>query len=156
MYEYAIIPFLSGMNVVKATVVHMEDPDSLIVRVEGKYQRVQLIGVDAPELVGPRKNIKQCYSGEALKGASEYLKTDRTVELEIDEAVGDTDDAGRLLRYVRLPDGTNLNSKLIEDGFAKHWNNPGVKYNDNFSESEKIARMELRGLWSVGSCAGKF
>lgn len=138
-----------------ATAIHMEDPDTLIVRIDGKYKKVQLIGVDSPEITGPRNNIKQCFSGEALKGASAYFKTNRQVELEIDEAVGEMDESGRLLRYVKLPDGTNLNSELIAQGLAKHWNNPGIKYNEVFSEAEKEARRDLKGLWSVKTCAGK-
>lgn len=50
--------------VAKAKVVHLVDPDSLIVLEGDELKNVQLIGIDAPEFTGDSR-IHQCYDREA-------------------------------------------------------------------------------------------
>jgi hypothetical protein len=54
-------------------VAHMIDADSLLVYDGKALKKVQLIGVDAPELTGPQKG-HQCYDKQALAEASRVLR----------------------------------------------------------------------------------
>ena len=69
------------------------------------------------------------------------------VTLEFD--VEKTDKYNRLLAYVYLEDGTMLNKKLLEEGYAKLATYPpNVKYVDEFKAIQKEAREENRGFWA--------
>ncbi len=154
-YHLLILPFFFG----KARILTMIDPDSLLVRENGKVFRVQLIGADAPELTGPKKG-HQCYDYESLKRAAEFFRKDREVTLQIDGKAGEKDVFGRELRYVTLADGTLYNLKLIQEGLAREAHIVGAdtlghyKYSDDFLKAEQEAASKKLGLW--GTCGGKF
>lgn len=109
-----------------------------------KGRKVRLIGADTPETVHPRKEV-QTYGREA----SDYTKkllTGQIVGLEFD--VDKTDRYGRLLAYVYLKDGTFLNARLIERGYAQVMTvPPNVKYSDKFLKLQRKARSKNAGLW---------
>jgi micrococcal nuclease len=68
----------------------------------------------------------------------------------------DRDKYGRLLRYVELPDGTDLNLKMIRDGYAYEYT-VGTPYSrqDAYRAAEASARSANRGLWSPQTCDGR-
>lgn len=136
----------------------MEDPDTLLVRVGGKLKKVQLIGVDAPELTGRYKD-HQCFDREAkAQAAAKYFSSKREVILESDNVVGDKDIHNRNLRYVKLIDGTLLNEVLLRDGLAKVYNpeNKSLKYKEAFLKAEHEARKAGMGIWDQNGCKGLF
>lgn len=109
--------------------------------------RVRFIGVDTPEVVDSRTEV-QCFGPEASAYTKELLK-DGNVVLKKD--ITDTDKYGRLLRYVYLPDGTFVNLKLVEDGYAyASTYPPDVAHAKEFVAAQASARAASRGLW--GSC----
>ncbi len=112
--------------------------------------RVRFIGINTPETVDPRRPV-ECFGKEA----SDYAKTllnDGIVRLEKD--ISDTDKYGRLLRYVYLPDGTFVNLKLVEDGYAyASAYPPDIAHTKEFSAAQTAARLATRGLWA--SCPVK-
>ena len=55
---------------------------------------------------------------------------------------------GRLLAYVYLEDGTFVNSRIIEEGYAQVMTiAPNVKYAQTFLKLEREARQKGDGLW---------
>src|SRR5215475_9713406 len=77
-----------------ATVVHTIDGDTVDVRlVNGRIERVRILGADTPETKDPRKPV-QCYGPEASAFTHAQL-LNRRVRLETDAEVRDK--YGRLL-----------------------------------------------------------
>lgn len=130
---------------VTARVTRVVDGDTLEVQIDGKKERVRLIGIDTPESVHPdaSKNI------EAGKIASEFTRSKlegKEVELEFD--VQERDHYGRLLAYVYL-DGVMFNKTLLEEGYARVATiPPNVKYVDDFTKIQEEARKNNKGFWS--------
>jgi micrococcal nuclease len=58
------------------------------------------------------------------------------------------DKYGRLLAYVYLKDGTFVNAKIVEKGYASLMTiQPNVKYADTFLRLYQEARENRLGLW---------
>ncbi len=130
------------------TVVYVNDGDTITVRANNREDKVRFIGIDTPEKDHPSRPI-QCYS----YAATDYLTKligDNDVKLVADPTNTNRDRYDRLLRYVYLPDGTLLNAKLIEDGYAFAYTSFPVTKMDEFLELERQAREANRGLW--GAC----
>jgi micrococcal nuclease len=132
-------------------VVHLVDGDTLDVRIDGRTERVRLIGVDTPESVAPDRPV-QCYGAEASTYLATLVPEGTEVRLERDTVARDQYE--RLLAYVyRADDDLLVNLALIEQGYAD-----AVTYGDNealypsFVAAEADARAGGRGLWGV--CGG--
>lgn len=124
----------------------------------GKH--VRLIGIDTPE---SRYNTKLARDSKKTgqdmnaiikmgKKASEFtrkLVQGKKVRLEYD--VTKYDKYGRILAYVYLEDGTFVNAKIIEEGYAQVMTiPPNVKHADEFLKLQREAREKGRGLWKEG------
>lgn len=134
-------------------VVKVVDGDTLDVDIDGKTERLRLIGIDTPETVDPRKPV-QCFGKEASNRAKELLNG-KSVSLEADESQGERDKYGRLLRYVFLADGTNFNLYMISEGYAHEYTyDTAYKYQKEFKQAEREARNAQKGLWSPDTCSG--
>ena len=119
--------------------------DGDTIEVSGEL-KVRYIGVDTPETKHPRKGVEPY--GKEASAANTRLVDGRKVLLVKD--VSDTDRYGRLLKYVFLPDGTFVNLKLVEDGYARVATfPPDVRFADLFLEAERKARDGNRGLWGL-------
>jgi len=75
---------------------------------------------------------------------------DKHVRLETDSLQGDRDRYKRLLRYVYLEDGTFINAKLVQDGYAFAYTAADSDFLDQFRDLERQAREQGKGLW--GAC----
>lgn len=138
--------YTPGPGTAQARVVRVVDGDTLIAQVEGREQRVRYIGVNTPESVDPRREV-QCFGKEAAARNAELVRG-KTVSLEKD--VSETDQYGRLLRYVSV-DGGLINATLIREGYARVVTYPpDVRFADDFRRLEREAREAKRGLW--GAC----
>jgi micrococcal nuclease len=122
------------------------DGDTIDVSIGGVTERVRMIGVNTPETVDPRKPV-ECFGVEASKQAKS-LMTGKRVVLEADATQGERDTYGRLLRYVFLEDGTNVNLLMIKSGFAYEYTyNLPYKYQKEFKEAQSEASTGKIGLW---------
>jgi endonuclease YncB( thermonuclease family) len=129
-----------------APVLRVYDGDTVLVRLDGREERVRLIGVDTPE--APRED-RPGHPGhaEATKVAKELIGSG-PVRLISDERSRNRDTYDRLLRHVVVQDGEHLSDALIERGlgFAV------VQYSHSrireVIELEQEARAAGRGLWS--------
>jgi micrococcal nuclease len=125
-------------------VAEVLDGDTIVI--EGG-ERVRFIGVDTPETVHPSKPV-QCFGREASDFTKQLLEGS-IVRLERD--ISDTDKYGRLLRYVHLEDGSLVNLKLVEAGFAyASAYPPDIAHAAEFSAAMAAAREAKTGLW--GGC----
>ena len=97
-------------------VVRVIDGDTIeVCCLNGRPEKVRYIGVNTPETNHPAKDVEE-YGREA-KEANRTLVQGKTVRLEFD--VDPRDRYGRLLAYVHLEDGTFVNARLVEQGFAQ-------------------------------------
>jgi micrococcal nuclease len=123
-----------------ATVVGVIDGDTIDVDIGGTVYRVRYIGMDTPEQGMP-------YFDEATQ-ANANLVAGQTVILVKD--VSETDQFGRLLRYVYLTNGTMVNAELVRQGYAQVATYPpDVRHQDLFSQLQETARNSGAGLWGV-------
>lgn len=129
-----------------AYVVQAVDGDTLDIRINGHSDTVRLIGVDTPETHDPRKAV-QCF-GKAAAIHTKTLAEGKTVRLEADSQDSNRDKYHRLLRYVYLPDGTMLNSELIQDGYGFAYTVFPFTKLEAFRQLESQARASGHGLWS--------
>jgi micrococcal nuclease len=124
------------------------DGDTIEVQMAGTTHKVRYIGVDTPETVDPRRPVG-CYGREASE-RNRQLVEGKTVELEKD--VSETDDFGRLLRYVWV-DGEMANATLVREGYAvASTYPPDVKHQELLASLQREAIDAGRGLWGP-ACA---
>ena len=124
--------------VLRGRVTRVVDGDTIRVDLAGIEERVRYIGIDTPERGQP-------YASEATR-ANAALVEDETVELRFD--VDRRDRYGRMLAYVHLADGTMVNARLVELGFAQVLTvPPNVEHQARFLALERAAREAERGLW---------
>ena len=134
-----------------ATVVRVVDGDTVDVLLNGETVRVRLIGINTPETVDPRKPV-ECFGKEASARAKELFEG-KEVQMETDPSQSLYDKYGRLLTYLFLPDGTNVNELMIREGYAHEYTyHLPYKYQQDFKAAEKEARLSARGLWAEGAC----
>ena len=95
-----------------ARIVRVVDGDTIQLT---SGEKVRYVGMNTPETVDPRRPV-QCFGHEASARNKELVEG-QTVKLVRD--VSETDKYGRLLRYVYLLDGTFINLKLVQEGYAE-------------------------------------
>lgn len=134
------------------------DGDTFEVEISGKKEKVRMLGIDTPEKYDSEKLDRDT---ERTKRDKETIRklgslsSDYTVRLIggkkvklILDAKGDQNDKyGRLLRYVYLEDGTFVNKKIVEEGYATAFRKFKVSKEKELIEAEKNARENKRGLW---------
>lgn len=124
------------------TVVRVVDGDTLVL---DAGEKVRLIGINTPETVDPRRPV-QWYGKEASERAKAMLQG-RRVRLGFD--VEKRDRYGRTLAYLWLEDGTFVNLRLVEEGYAFSYPYPpNVAHEAEFRAAERRARERGLGLWS--------
>lgn len=121
-------------------------------------QKVRLIGLDAPET---RRNHRlQRQMKQYGLSADQTIDYGRRSKKYLDELTGGKkvkikygkdrhDRYGRILAYMYLDDGTFLNERIIEDGYAVAFIKYPFKYKNKFLEAEINARNSKRGLWNI-------
>lgn len=144
----------SAPNKTYYPVAKVVDGDTLDVVIDGKTERLRLIGIDTPEVVDPRKTV-QCFGVEASNKAKSLLAGKR-VSLEQDTSQGERDKYGRLLAYVFLEDGVNFNEYMIAEGYAHEYTyRIPYKYQVEFKAAQSRARDSQKGLWATSTCNGQ-
>lgn len=124
------------------------DGDTLGVMMDGREEKIRMIGVDTPETHRPNTPV-QCY-GEAAAAFTKQLIGNQVVRLEADPTGTNRDRYDRLLRYVYLPDGRLVNKELISQGYGFAYTSfPFIKLAE-FQTAQTEAEQQQRGLW--GGC----
>ena len=124
-------------------------------------EHVRLIGIDTPEsrynsklerdAARSRKDMKAILKmGKQASDFTKRLVEGKGIILEFD--LQKRDRYGRLLAYVYLEDGTFVNAKIVEEGYAQVMTiPPNVKYADIFLKAQEAARRSGKGLWAASS-----
>ena len=117
--------------------------DGDTIEVNGFY-RVRYIGIDTPETVHPTKPV-EFWGPEASQRNKEL--TERKLILLVRDG-RNKDDYDRLLRYIYLANGVNINAQLVAEGHAYYANyGDGFRFQAEILQLEKEARDGKRGLW---------
>ena len=107
-------------------------------------RRVRYLGIDTPEL-------GELYEAEASARNRELVQG-KVVELQ--RGKRDTDEFGRLLRYVYV-DGVFVNAELVAQGYARAYIfDPDKRYSQVLVQMEQYAKMRKRGLWATNEGGG--
>lgn len=129
----------------RAEVTYVFDGDTIEVELDGRTYRLRYIGVDSPEREEPFYEEAVAFNRE--------LVADQTVILVRD--VSETDQYGRLLRYVYREDGAFVNGELIRNGMARLVTfPPDVAQTDYLRDLQDQARAASSGMWGSPDLAG--
>ena len=137
----------------------IEDGDTMVFEINGEPQRVQLIGIDAPEntenaklkLDSSSKKIKKADLLEIGKLSTEYLKKLAKPEKKLIL----TGDLTQKDKYNRVPaivmdnNGKSLNQQMIEDGYAILLTRFPLDevLKNSLEKAQKKAQSDKTGLW---------
>ncbi|MEA2467077.1 MAG: micrococcal nuclease [Thermoleophilaceae bacterium] len=138
-----------------ARVVRVVDGDTLKVAIGGREQSVRLLGIDTPETHRPGVAI-ECGGPEASAHMVGLAPPGTPVTLEPDPGQDRVDRYGRLLAYVRLPDGRLAEEAQVGAGWATVYVFDGhpVARDGQFRRAMGAARAAGRGVWRL--CGGDF
>jgi len=132
------------------TIAHFVDGDTVAVNMNGITETVRFIGIDTPETHKPNTPV-QCYGPAAAAYTQNRIKaTGSKVRLVADSLDTNRDRYNRLLRYVYLTDGANLDQELVAKGYAFAYVSFPFTKSDAFSAAQTNAREQKLGLW--GNC----
>lgn len=127
-------------------VVRVTDGDTIHVTMpDGTPEGVRFIGINAPEIT---KGKHECKGQDAADYVAAQI-AGQPVTLTADPTQQNRDKYGRLIRYIDLPDGTDLDRALIVEGLARE-----VQYGAHYQrqplyvQAEQFARTEGRGGWA--------
>ena len=129
----------------RAEVTYVFDGDTIEVELDGQTYRLRYIGVDTPEREEPFYQDAFDFNRDLVEGQTVTLVRD----------VSETDQYGRLLRYVYLSDGTFVNAAILSSGMGRLVTfPPDVAQTDNFKRLQEQARLAGAGLWSRPALTG--
>lgn len=130
------------------------DGDTIKVSTGSTSETIRFIGINTPETVRPGEPV-ECFGKEASEETKKLL-TGKPIYLETDSSQDIYDKYGRLLAYVFLEDGTNINEELVRYGYAYEYTYYlPYKYQKLFKEAESDAQRNQRGLWGSDVCPQK-
>ena len=120
---------------------------------EGRVAEVtiRMIGIDTPETSYSYGNEPECYGQEAKSRTEGLLLYAEEIWLAAD--VEDTDDFGRLLRYVYFRSDIDgniylLNEVLVREGYAlAKTYRPNTALQDDLDQAERRAIENANGMW---------
>ena len=127
------------------------DGDTVRVLLGGEERTVRLIGIDAPEKGHPSRPVE--FLGAEAAATLSSLCAGNPVILETDRE--DSDEYGRLLRYLVLPppDGRLVNLEMVRKGHARVLTRFPFSRKSDFLGEEERARREGAGVWADGGMA---
>jgi micrococcal nuclease len=141
-------PVAPGPAAGEAVIEDVVDGDTVDVDLDGRDERIRLIGIDTPETKDQESPV-ECYGPEATALTELLIPPGTIVRLERDAEA--RDDYGRLLAYVHRSDGLFVNLELARQGAATVLSiRPNTAYADVIANAVQEARRAGRGLW--GTC----
>lgn len=133
-------------------VMNVVDGDTIKVDIDGTIETIRLVGINTPETVDPRKPV-ECLGKEASDFAKQLLEN-TSVRLESDVTQSDRDRYGRLLRFVFLPEGTDVGKLLISEGLAQEslYSSEPHQYRAEYLAEQQQAQTMQKGMWNPSTC----
>ena len=131
-----------------AIVDFVVDGDTVDFVIDGREERVRLIGIDTPE-TKKRDWPIECFGPEATAFTEQLLPVGTPARIVRD--VVNRDDFGRLLGYVyRADDGIFVNYEIMRQGFAQPLSiPPNDTFAQLFADAARAAEGDNVGLWAT-------
>ncbi|MBN2183468.1 MAG: thermonuclease family protein [Sedimentisphaerales bacterium] len=129
------------------TVINIVDGDTLDIDLsegQSKYTRIRLLGIDAPEM--KTEGGTMFFAPESTE-FTRKTALGKKVEVFLDETSDTRGKYGRLLAYVKLPDGIFLNELLLSEGFAYADLRFRHSFYNKYRQLESRAHSGKKGLW---------
>ncbi|MEN6308949.1 MAG: thermonuclease family protein [Anaerohalosphaeraceae bacterium] len=126
--------------VIDGDTIDLKIPDN-----EYPTTRVRLLGIDTPETKNPQTGVM--YFGPEASEFTRRLCENKTVVVLLDSAADQRDKYGRLLAYIRLPDGTILNERILAEGCGYAFLPYEHSDFDAYLELQNQAIQSGAGLW---------
>lgn len=158
---FVFLSFNSGQSFSdEAIVIRAVDGDTIEVSLQGKSEKIRMIGVDTPEIHESEKLYRDAERSridistikslgeKAFTFTKKQLRPGDTVILQYDQTRRDRYD--RILAYV-FKDDTFVNGEIIRQGYGYAYTRYPFKYMEDFRRYEKEARENGRGLWGRNS-----
>ena len=138
----------TSKNEVLITILKVIDGDTVDIDINGRTERVRLIGVNTPETKHPTKPI-ECFGPEASAYMTELLPKGTTVRIERD--VEARDRYGRMLLYLyRDSDNLFINLDLVSRGYGTPMSiEPNTFHRNDFVQAAALAEVSNVGLWKA-------
>jgi len=122
-------------------VVRVVDGDTVVL---ANGQKVRLLGIDAPEM--EKEGQPADFLAHKAKKVLADLIQGKRVRLEYDKLRYDR--YGRILAYLFLPDGSNVNQELVRQGLARVYTiPPNMRYRQELLAFQREAIQARRGIW---------
>jgi endonuclease YncB( thermonuclease family) len=138
-------PRLGNSGFEKATVKWVYDGDTLKLTDDRK---IRIIGIDTPETQHHQQKA-EAYGSKAREALRELLSK-FNYKIELNYGLEKKDKYSRTLAHVYLPDGTNISSWLLKQGFAKTLTiPPNLELVECYHQAEKIAQNNSLGIWRL-------
>jgi micrococcal nuclease len=129
-------------------VTEVFDGDTISVKMDGRTEKVRMIGVDTPETHKPNSPV-ECWGPEASSFAKQSLQNS-TVRLVADPTNQNRDRYDRLLRYVYTSNGELFNQKVIEQGYGFAYTSFPFEKRQEFETAQQYAAASKSGVWGSG------
>lgn len=130
-----------SIDLVDVEVLHVDDGDSLIVELDGRQERVRLLGINAPER-------DECL-GDESRNALEAMAGDGAVlGLEAESR----DQFDRILAHVFVDD-IYVNLAQVQAGLAIVLSDENA-FSGELARAQDEAEASMTGLWSSAVCGG--
>ena len=131
-------------------VISIVDGDTIWVNIDGKKEKIRLVGIDTPE-TEKEFTPAECYADDAKERLQELL-AGKKVALLKNKKGDNRDQYGRLLRYV-FAEGRDINAQLIREGYAFAFRRYPHDRMHFYIEQEKKAKAEKMGMWNPENCS---
>jgi micrococcal nuclease len=127
-------------------VVRVVYGDTIVIRYNGKYEKVRLLCVNTPKSVHPDKK-QSITMAEVVFRYTQKRLTGKYVDLEFESWLRGR--YGVLYAYVFV-DGKNINLELVRQGLSRYYIKYGQskKYHNEFKMAQELARKERLNIWS--------
>ena len=141
--SFVIIPMMALAGQYK--VIRVIDSDTILIRYNGKYEKVGLLCVNTPKSEHPDKKQDMTMAEAAFRYIQKKL-TGKYIDLEFESWLKGR--YGVLLAYVFV-DGKNINLDLVRKGLSPYYIKYGrsQKYDAEFQAAQKQARKEQLNIW---------
>lgn len=155
-------PVSDGAN---ATILHVTDGDTIYVRtgIGGRYERIRLKGINAPECHKAFNGTFQyCDKDDEAYGLEAYNFVKSYVEKHGDKVTitcvmnGETceqDDFGRYLATLRFEDGKDIAEETLRGGAGWAYTSFSFARMAEYCRAEAEAIKAKRGMWTNGRAA---
>ena len=129
-------------------VVNVIDGDTFDINIpDGRYEhtRIRLLGIDTPETDSEQSGV--IYFGSEAAEFTKKLALGKSVSVYLDAPNPTRGKYGRLLAYVKLPDGSFINEALLTEGYAYADTRFNHSFYNKYKQQQSRARSTKKGLW---------